>query len=334
MAARNSGRGAMDPGAGTADLTPAPVYSVIAPVFNEESGLQALYDRVRAVMDATGESWEMVLVDDGSSDGSAAVIRRLHNEDPNVRGLSFSRNFGFQAAVTAGLDLARGQSVVLIDADLQDPPEVIPEMIGKWREGYDVVYGVRQQRAGETWFKRVTAAGFYRLIRSMTSVPIPVDAGDFRLMDRTVVDALRRMPERHRFLRGMVSWAGYRQTGVLYARQPRYAGSSAFTLRKMTRFALDAITSFSFLPLQIAGYIGLGLVGACLLAGLILLVLGISGVVSVPVWQALALFFIVFLGGLQFLFLGILGEYLGRVSEELKARPLYLVGERWDGEET
>jgi glycosyltransferase involved in cell wall biosynthesis len=333
MAAQNRRAAAVGSGAGTPDLAPAPVYSVIAPVFNEEAGLQTLYDRVRAVMDGTGASWELVLVDDGSGDGSAAVIRRLHSQDPNVRGVSFSRNFGFQAAVTAGLDLARGQAVVLIDADLQDPPEVIPEMIGKWREGYDVVYGVRQQRAGETWFKKVTAAGFYRLIKRMTSVPIPVDTGDFRLMDRTVVEAIRRMPERHRFLRGMVSWVGYRQTGVLYARQPRHAGSSAFTLRKMTRFALDAITSFSFLPLQIAGYVGLGLIGAGLLAGLVLLVLGISGAVSVPVWQALVLFFVVFLGGLQFLFLGILGEYLGRVSEELKARPLYLVGERWDGEE-
>ena len=311
---------------------PTPTFSIIAPVHDEEAVLPALYARVSAVMDSTGEPWELVLIDDGSQDTSASFIRKLHQDDHRVRGLSLSRNFGFQAAVTAGLEMARGEAVILIDADLQDPPEVIPEMIAKWREGFDVVYGVRGERAGETFLKKTTAAAFYRVIGKIASVRIPVDTGDFRLMDRRVVEAIRRMPEHHRFLRGMVSWAGYRQTGVVYKREPRFAGQTSFTPVKMVRFALDAITSFSYLPLQLAGYVGLLLAGFGVVGGLVLLVLGLAGVRGVPGWAAAVLVAIALVGGLQMMFLGVLGEYLGRITEESKDRPLYLVKERWDSE--
>ena len=234
-----------------------PTLSVIAPVFNEEEVLPELYRRVCEVLDGAEISWEMVLVDDGSRDRSAEMIAQLHEQDSRVKGISFSRNFGFQEAVTAGLDHAHGRAVVLTDADLQDPPEVMLEMLEKWREGYDVVYGVRQTRAGETWFKKVTAKMFYRLIHRITSVKIPLDTGDFRLMDRRVVEALIHMRERNRFLRGMVPWVGFKQVGVLYNRDPRFAGESKFgTLRPMLKFALNAITSFSYVPLQLATYLG------------------------------------------------------------------------------
>jgi polyisoprenyl-phosphate glycosyltransferase len=306
-----------------------PTFSVIAPVHNEEAGLVALYSRVRAVMDGTGQVWELILVDDGSSDASGTVIGSLHQADPRVRGLSFSRNFGFQAAVSAGLGLARGEAVVLIDADLQDPPEVIPEMIARWRDGYDVVYGVRGEREGESGFKKASAAAFYRTLEKLASVRIPRDTGDFRLMDRRVVEALLAMPEHHRFLRGMVSWVGYRQVGVVYRREPRFAGKTSFTLSKMVRFALDAITGFSYLPLQLAGYVGLALFGTGVVGGIVLLVLALAGV-SIPGWEAALLVGLALVGGLQFVFLGVLGEYLGRLAEEAKHRPLYLVGQRFD----
>lgn len=238
-----------------------PTISIVAPVYNEEDVLPELARRVRAVMDDTGESWELVLVDDGSHDRSAQIIQELHEADPRVTGVSFSRNFGFQIAVTAGLDHARGDAIILTDADLQDPPEVYPGMIAKWREGYDVVYGIRASREGETWFKLVTAKLFYRLIYRITSVDIPLDTGDFRLIDRRVVNAIRRMPERNRFLRGMVPWVGFRQTGIEYERVARFAGESKFSsVRKMLPFAVDAVTSFSYFPLRIATYLGLSLI--------------------------------------------------------------------------
>lgn len=239
-----------------------PTISIISPVYNEEELLPELYRRVAAVMEGTGESWELVLVNDGSRDRSAAIMAELHEQDARVKGISFSRNFGFQIAVTAGLDHAQGEAVVLTDADLQDPPEVIPEMIAKWREGYDVVYGVRTEREGETWFKRLTAAVFYRLIDRITGIGIPLDTGDFRLMDRRVVDAIRRMPERNRFLRGMVPWVGFRQVGVPYRRRARFAGASKFgSVKQMLPFALNAITSFSYFPLQLATYLGFAMAG-------------------------------------------------------------------------
>jgi len=306
-----------------------PTVSVIAPVHNEQDSLPMLYQRVSSVLDDAGEAWELILVDDGSHDQSAAVIATLHAADARVRGVSLSRNFGFQAAVTAGLDQARGDAVVLIDADLQDPPEVIPQLLATWRDGYDVVYGVRATRAGETWFKKVTAYGFYRLLQRITNVNLPVDTGDFRLMDRRVVDVIRQLGERHRFLRGMVSWVGFRQTGVVYERHARVAGHTKFTLRKMLRFALDAITSFSYLPLQLATYLGFTLALISALAIVVVVALRVLGTTTPLLGQATTLVAVLFLGGVQLLCLGVIGEYLGRMYDEVKQRPLYIVDQRW-----
>jgi len=311
----------------------APTLSIVVPVHNEAAVLPELYRRIRSVMDEGGRSWELLLVNDGSRDQSAITIEFLCAQDSRVRGISLSRNFGFQIAVTAGLDAARGRAVILMDADLQDPPEVIPEMITRWRAGFDVVYGVRTERAGETWFKRASASGFYRLIRRLTSVDIPLDTGDFRLMDRRVVDAIRQMPEQHRFLRGMVSWVGFKQTGVAYKRQPRYAGETKFTLKKMLRFALDAITGFSYLPLQLATYLGAAIT---VLSGLMVLgaiLLRLTGAAQPLTGQAPTLLAVLFLGGVQLICLGIVGEYLGRIYDQARQRPLYLVEQRWGFDE-
>jgi dolichol-phosphate mannosyltransferase len=285
-------------------------------------------------MDGLNEPWELLLVDDGSRDKSAEIIAELHERDPRVRGLSFSRNFGFQVAVSAGLDMARGDAVVLIDADLQDPPEVIPNMIVKWREGYDVVYGVRATREGETWFKKGTAKAFYRVIDRITGIDIPLDTGDFRLMDRRVVEAIKRMPERNRFLRGMVPWVGFRQAGVEYHRAARIAGTSKFTsVRQMGPFAINAITSFSYFPLQIATYLGFIIAGISLLAIIAVVILRLMTPGSQLSGQATTLVAVLFLGGVQLISLGIIGEYLGRIYDEVKQRPLYLVQRKWGDEE-
>lgn len=305
-------------------------FSIIAPVYNEEPVLPELYSRVSQVMDRLGEPWELILVDDGSRDRSAAIIAELHEQDPRVKGISFSRNFGFQEAVTAGLDYASGDAVVLTDADLQDPPEVIPEMIAKWREGFDVVYGVRTEREGETWFKKVTAKAFYRLIHRITSVNIPLDTGDFRLMDRRVVNAICGMRERNRFLRGMVPWVGFRQTGVFFKRQPRYAGESKYSsFRPMLRFALNAITSFSYLPLQLATYLGFLVAVVAGLAILLVVIVRLFSPATPLLGQATTLVAVLFLGAVQLISLGIIGEYLGRIYDEVKGRPLYLVEQTW-----
>lgn len=315
--------------AALADSEPQPVFTVIAPVHNEEGALPELHRRIQNVLDQTGEAWELLLVDDGSTDRSAALMAELHEIDPRVRGISLSRNYGFQVAVTAGLDHAKGDAVVLIDADLQDPPEVILEMIERWREGYEVVYGVRGQRDGETWLKKVTASAFYRLIQRITNVNIPLDTGDFRLMDRRVVDAIKAMPERNRFLRGMVSWVGYQQTGVVYHRHSRYAGETKFTLRKMVRFAMDAITGFSYFPLQLASYLGFLLASLSALAIVVVIGLRLFGTDSPLMGQATTLVTVLFLGSVQLICLGIIGEYLGRIYDEVKARPLYLIDQTW-----
>lgn len=306
------------------------LISIVAPVYNEEAVLPELYRRIRDTLDAAGENWELVLVDDGSRDRSAAVIAELHGQDERVRGLSFSRNFGFQIAATAGLDHAQGEAIILTDADLQDPPEVYPEMIAKWREGYDVVYGVRASREGETWFKLFTAKAFYRIIYRITEINIPLDTGDFRLMDRRVVDAIRRMPERNRFLRGMVPWVGYRQIGIEYHRAARYAGEAKFgSLKKMVPFAVDAITSFSYFPLQLATIFGFITAGISALAIIAVILLRLLGPETPLLGQATTLVSVLFLGGVQLISLGIIGEYLGRIYDEVKGRPLYLVQESW-----
>lgn len=305
-------------------IMPKPVFSIIAPVYNEEETLPALYPRIREVMEQTGESWELVLVDDGSRDRSAEIMREYAEKDPRVRPVIFARNFGHQIAVTAGLDYSRGDAVVIIDADLQDPPEVILDMIAKWREGYEVVYGIRADREGETWFKLATASLFYRLIYRITDVDIPLDTGDFRLIDRKVVDVLNQMRERHRFLRGMSSWIGFRQTGVTYRRAARFAGETKYPIRKMLKFASDAITGFSYLPLQIATYMGFISAGLSILAIPVVIYLRASGSQAF-IGQATTLIAVLFLGGVQLISLGILGEYLGRLYDQAKGRPLYIV---------
>ncbi len=308
---------------------PSPTLSIIAPIYNEYENLPELYRRVKEVMEKAGETWELVLVDDGSTDGSTERIRELARQDKRVRPVIFARNFGHQLAVTAGLDYSRGDAVVIIDADLQDPPELIPEMLAKWREGYEVVYAVREAREGETWFKKVTAAAFYRLINRITSVNIPVDTGDFRLLDRKVVNVLNRMRERHRFLRGMSVWVGFRQTGVTYKRAPRFAGETKYPLRKMLKFASDAITGFSYLPLQLATYLGFVSAGLSIIAIPIVVALRMTGSQAFH-GQATTLIAVLFLGGVQLISLGILGEYVGRLYDEAKGRPLYIVRETPD----
>lgn len=307
-----------------------PIISIVSPVYNEEAVLPELYRRVSKVMEEIGEPWELVLVNDGSHDNSAQVIAELHTQDARVKGVSFSRNFGFQVAATAGLEHAQGDAVILTDADLQDPPEVYPKMVAKWREGYDVVYGVRESREGETWFKLFTAKAFYRLIQRITSINIPLDTGDFRLIDRRVVNAILRMPERNRFLRGMVPWVGYKQVGVKYERAARFAGDAKFTsIGKMLPFAVDAITGFSYFPLQLATYLGFIIAAISGLAILIVVSLRLFGSGTPLMGQATTLVAVLFLGGVQLISLGIIGEYLGRIYDEVKGRPLYLVDEKW-----
>jgi len=299
-------------------------YSIIAPIYNEIDNLSELYRRVKEVMDSSGEPWELILVDDGSTDGSTDKIRELAQKDKTVRPVIFARNFGHQVAITAGWDFARGDAIVIIDADLQDPPEVILELAKKWKEGYEVVYAVRGEREGESWFKKFTAAMFYRIIYSITDVKIPVDTGDFRLMDRKVVDVLKQMKERHRFPRGMSAWVGFKQIGVTYKRAARIAGVTKYPFSKMLKLALNAITGFSYFPLQVATYFGFISAGVSILAIPIVVYMRMTGS-GAFFGQATTLIAVLFLGGVQLISLGILGEYIGRLYDEAKGRPLYIV---------
>ncbi len=300
------------------------VFSVVAPVFNEIESLDAFYERIRAVMDALEESWELVLVDDGSVDGSTQRLLELAEADPHVQPVIFARNFGHQIAVTAGLDYSRGDAVVIIDSDLQDPPEVIPDLIAKWREGFEVVFAVRAEREGESWFKLMTANLFYRLIARMTEVDIPLDTGDFRLLDRQVVDVMGTMRERFRFLRGMTSWIGFRQAGVPYKRAARYAGSTKYPFKKMLRLALNAVTGFSFVPLQLISSAGVIVIALAVLAWIAGLLLHLRSA-GIPPFLRPDLVALYFLGGVQLVSIGILGEYIGRLYDEVRGRPLYIV---------
>lgn len=306
-----------------------PTISIIAPIYNEIGNLDILYERICETMQTSGESWELILVDDGSKDGSTEKIRDFALKDERVKAVIFARNFGHQIAVTAGLDYSRGQAVVIIDADLQDPPEVIQELVAKWREGYEVVYAVRSEREGESWFKLATASLFYRVIYRITDVDIPLDTGDFRLIDRKVVDILCKMRERHRFLRGMASWVGFRQVGVSYKRAARHTGSTKYPLKKMVKFASDAITGFSYFPLQVATYMGFISAGISILAIPVVIILRLAGSQAF-FGQATTLIAVLFLGGVQLISLGILGEYIGRLYDEAKGRPLYIVSEAPD----
>jgi len=300
------------------------VYSIIAPIFNEFDNLPELYSRVKEVMDSTGESWELILVDDGSTDGSTDRIRALSDADETVRPVIFARNFGHQIAVTAGLDYARGQAIVVIDADLQDPPEVILELSRKWKDGYEVVYAVRAEREGESWFKLLTASLFYRVIYRITDVKIPLDTGDFRLIDRKVVDVMNSMREKHRFLRGMGAWVGFEQIGVEYKRAARHAGETKYPFKKMLKLALNAITGFSYFPLQVATYFGFISAGIAILAIPLVVFERLTGSQAFY-GQATTLIAVLFFGGVQLISLGVLGEYIGRIYDEVKGRPLYIV---------
>jgi dolichol-phosphate mannosyltransferase len=302
------------------------VYSIVAPIFNEIDNLPELYSRVRDVMESSKETWELILVDDGSRDGSTDKIRELAKSDKRVRPVIFARNFGHQIAVTAGLDYSRGDAVVIIDADLQDPPEVILELAEKWREGYEVVYAVRAEREGESWFKKFTASLFYRIIFRITDVNIPLDTGDFRLLDRKVVDVINSMRERHRFLRGMAAWVGYKQIGVKYKRAARNAGVTKYPFRKMLLLALNAVTGFSYFPLQVATYVGFFAASVAILAIPVVIIMRMTGSQAF-FGQASTLISVLFLGGVQLISLGILGEYIGRLYDEAKGRPLYIVSE-------
>lgn len=299
--------------------------AVVAPCYNEEAGLPEFVRRVKAACASLGCEHEIVLVNDGSRDRTLAIALDLASSDPVIRVVNLLRNFGHQAAVTAGLDVADGDVVVLIDSDLQDPPEIIIEMVTAWKNGADVAYGQRRSRAGETAFKLYTAKLFYRLLKLMTKSDIPADAGDFRLMDRRVVDVLRSMRERHRFIRGMVSWVGGKQVAVPYDRTARFAGETKYPLRKMLAFALDAITSFSIVPLRLVTYLALSIIGLTVLAAIgVVVVKLISPNYFIPGYPSIIIT-IVFFGGVQLLALGIIGEYLGRMYESIKARPIYII---------
>jgi dolichol-phosphate mannosyltransferase len=307
-----------------------PELTVVVPAFNEEANVEPMYRRLVGALEGVVDGLEVVFVDDGSGDGTWSRVRELAASDARVRGLRFARNFGHQAALTAGVDAAGGRAVVIIDGDLQDPPEVIPEMVKRWRDGSEVVYGQREEREGETWFKLVTATAFYRILRRITNVEIPVDTGDFRLMGPRAVAAFRAFPERNRFIRGLVSWIGFPQSAVRYRRQARSQGETKFPVRKMLRFALDGITSFSFFPLRLATWTGFAVSSFAFLYIAVVLVLKALGISWLGYTSLMAS--ILFLGGVQLLMIGIMGEYLARIFDEVKRRPLYLVGERTDGE--
>ena len=307
------------------------LLSIVIPCFNEEEVIGETIRRLQAFCAGVQDlEVELIFVDDGSRDRTRELLRAFAQVDPRVKLLGFARNFGHQIAVSAGIDAAGGDAVVLIDADLQDPPEVVHEMVAKWREGYDVVYGTRTERPGESAFKLATARGFYRLLNRLSDVPIPLDTGDFRLMSRRVVDTLKSMPERDRFVRGMVSWVGFRQTALPYRRALRFAGTSKYPLRKMLRFATDGILSFSIKPLQMSITMGLAAAALSMTGIAYALFLRIFTNVWVEGWTALMIA-VLFIGGVQLICVGILGEYVGRIYNEVKRRPLYVVQEHIGG---
>lgn len=299
-------------------------YSIIIPVYNEEDVVTETYHRLKLVLERVDEPYEMIFVDDGSHDRTALLLKRLAVEDPGLRLIEFSRNFGHQLAITAGMDFASGRALVVIDGDLQDPPEVIPRLIAGWKAGYDVVYAQRGERQGENWFKKFSARCFYRLLRRMTDVAIPVDTGDFRLIDARVNRELQTIRERNRYIRGLISWLGFRQIGIVYIRDERHQGKTKFSLGKMIHFALDAITSFSDKPLRIASYMGFFLSGASFVYLMVVLYQKIFTNSTVPGWASI-LAVNLFFNGIILMILGIIGEYISRIYDEAKGRPLYVI---------
>lgn len=306
--------------------------SIIIPVYNEEETLTELYKRLIPVCNGVSKKYEVIFINDGSSDGSLRILRSFRKKNRNVKIINFSRNFGHQAAITAGIDYANGDAAIIMDADLQDPPELIPKFIEKWQEGYAVVYGQRIGRKGEGLFKKFTAKFFYKLLKAFTRYPIPENVGDFRLMDKKVILALRELREYHRFVRGLVSWIGFRQGAVAFIRDPRFAGKTKYPFKKMFSFAIDAITSFSILPLRIATFLGFGMVLVSLIfVGYTILVFFLGR--TIPGWTSLALVGL-FFGGIQLFIIGIIGEYIGRIYEEVKKRPHYIIESKEGFEET
>lgn len=303
-----------------------PTLSLVLPIYNEEAVIPELHVRLQEFLAKLALPSEVVFVNDGSRDRSMELLRDIAKGDRRYRILSFARNFGHQTAITAGIDYARGAAVVVMDADLQDPPEVVLEMVAKWREGYDVVYGKRGKREGETWFKLFTARWFYRIFAAMIPIQVPLDTGDFRLMSRRVVVALRALRETHRFVRGMVAWIGFKQTAVIYDRPGRFAGETKYPLRKMVKFAIDGITSFSVLPLRFATYLGMLISAMSVIVAIWAIVAHVAFNATVPGWTATVVLTSL-LAAVQLLMIGILGEYIGRIYEQVKARPLYVVGD-------
>ena len=305
------------------------LLSVVAPMYEEEDTVDPFTERVAAALGHL--NYELILVNDGSKDGTRDAMARAAARDPRVKVVSLARNFGHQPALTAGLEHARGDAIVMLDGDLQDPPEVIPEMLEQWRKGIDVVYAVREQRLGETAFKRATAKGFYKTFRRLTGLNLAVESGDFRLMDRRALDALLKMPERNRFLRGMTVWIGFSQIAVPFVRQERHAGVTKYPLRKMLRFSFDAITSFSSTPLQWATFLGFVFSIVAFLAIPLTVIARYANIFERGVPTTIII--VLLLGGIQLITLGIIGEYIGRIYDEVKHRPLYVVGERINVEE-
>lgn len=301
-------------------------YSIIVPMFNEEEVIEHTYAQLKSVMDGYGESYEIIFVNDGSRDRTVEIVDSICQNDNHVRLVNFSRNFGHQIAITAGMDYAKGEAIIIIDADLQDPPEVMLQMIEKWKEGYEVVYGKRLKRKGETLFKKTTARMFYRTMRSMTNFDIPMDTGDFRLIDRKVCDVLRGLKEKNRFVRGLVSWVGFRQTMVEYVREERFAGVTKYPLKKMISFAVDGITSFSYKPLRIATYVGFAISATSFIYLLVILLQKLFTTANLPGWTTIVAINLLF-NGIILILLGLIGEYIGRIYDESKNRPLYIVRE-------
>jgi polyisoprenyl-phosphate glycosyltransferase len=305
----------------------SPKYSFIIPIYNEEETIAEMYRRMSGVMDRMDGIVELILINDGSRDRSIHLLRDLHNKDSRVCYLSLARNFGHQIAVTAGLNFATGQIVVILDADLQDPPELIPDMVEKWKQGYQVVYAQRTQRRKESWFKRFTAYSFYRLLKKLADVDIPTDTGDFCLLDRQVVEVLNAMPERNRYIRGLRSWIGFRQTAIRFEREARFAGEVKYTFRKSLALAINGLVSFSTVPLRISTYVGLLAAIASILMALLVLYWRIFVPNSPLTGFTIVLMATFFLGAVQLVSIGILGEYIGRIYEEVKGRPLYTLAE-------